>query len=1080
MALAEVLFWKALSVAVKAAIQQLVGDKGLGPDLLKSGVDGLLEHLKGSTASRDILRDIVRGVEPQLRALVGESSSDDGRRASAAAALGSTLEDVTLDVATLARLGLDQEAVAQRLKDASQRWVRDLGEERLKLSVEKVLDGIARQVCLRAPEAANFEAYVWRAHFERMETVLERLRGIEASLDGDAADKEFERRYRWHVGEKLDELRLFGVDVEPEFRTYGLSIAYVRLSAGASASDQPEPIERSLAPLQRVLLLGPAGSGKSTLVQWLAVRSASGSLPPELADWGRHIPFLFRLREFVERDGDGWKILLPDLTDWVARIGGRALDAVPAGWVGRLLRSGRALILIDGVDEAPAELHEAVEEWIKDLLRSSVSSECRVVVTSRPQLPRNWLKSRAFAERRLAPFTTVEAEALIDRWHEAVGRGREVEDTAHLSQLRLRASALKGEFARTPSLRLLADSPLLVAMICALYGLDRRLPTDRKDLYERCSNALLITMDSQRGMPWHEPGMGVSAGVLHRCLEDMADWMLRNRIFEMTFKQVDDSIEDCLARIPSRVEVCTALAVREYLVRRVALVRSPREGHLDFVHKSFMEYYAARFQVRRRNIGAMLAAADDPLWEEVIRLAAALGGGQDNSDLILGLLRVPKTASRAQVTRRRLLALASMGGCQDLDPDVAEQVRQVASKIVPPRSDASASALRAAGTLATELLRPNPSWTDTQLQFSILTLSGLVGDRADESLATLALYAEQRGDRCFGHLDRAREGFDQVQYFDTVLSRVSGSRAVWSPRGLTMLDGISALGWLRELDLTDSPRITDFRPLAKCDQLQQLRMSRDVLLVGADLERFLRDLKRPAGELKTASNGARLVWVSPGALPYDESEGRGQSGRKQRVLITRGFWLGETPVTVGQYREFCRREGHRLPEDMPPTSQDPLPVVNVDWQDAVDYCKWARGRLPTEWEWEWEYATRGPEGRTYPWGEAEPNKSLAVFGRGDGAQPVGSCPDGKSWCGGLDLAGNVWEWCSDWYSGKPFDSGTEVAVNPTNTSIGDHRVVRGGSWGTDPDYLRAASRSHNTPTDRYYSIGFRLVLPEDP
>lgn len=170
-----------------------------------------------------------------------------------------------------------------------------------------------------------------------------------------------------------------------------------------------------------------------------------------------------------------------------------------------------------------------------------------------------------------------------------------------------------------------------------------------------------------------------------------------------------------------------------------------------------------------------------------------------------------------------------------------------------------------------------------------------------------------------------------------------------------------------------------------------------------------------------------------------------------------------------------------------PTYLDPEkwdhPVVCVDWEEANNYCSWVGGRLPTEAEW--EYAFRGAGSLIFPWGDefigtylnycdTNCEQGHADNSADDGYQktaPVGSFPAGKTWSGLENMAGNVFEWVSDWSA----DYGSESLSDPSGPQSGTEKLIKGCSWYSPAAYCRGASRPAVEPDTRYDFVGFRCA-----
>jgi formylglycine-generating enzyme required for sulfatase activity len=223
-------------------------------------------------------------------------------------------------------------------------------------------------------------------------------------------------------------------------------------------------------------------------------------------------------------------------------------------------------------------------------------------------------------------------------------------------------------------------------------------------------------------------------------------------------------------------------------------------------------------------------------------------------------------------------------------------------------------------------------------------------------------------------------------------------------------------------------------------------------------------------ELKVnPKDGLKYVWIPPGSFQMGCSPGDTECNDDEKpphqVSITKGFWLGQTEVTVGAYKRFAAARG----KAMPPTpdfnqgwSNEQMPIVNVSWNDADAYCAWAGGRLPSEAEW--EYAARA--GSTHAWyGDLV---EIAWYSSNSGSQAHVIAQKRANGFGLFDMLGNVWEWANDRYGENYYQSSS--SQDPAGPTSGTPRVIRGGCWIGAPGDVRVSDRSMGLPSFRFRNI----------
>jgi formylglycine-generating enzyme required for sulfatase activity len=198
--------------------------------------------------------------------------------------------------------------------------------------------------------------------------------------------------------------------------------------------------------------------------------------------------------------------------------------------------------------------------------------------------------------------------------------------------------------------------------------------------------------------------------------------------------------------------------------------------------------------------------------------------------------------------------------------------------------------------------------------------------------------------------------------------------------------------------------------------------------------------------------------------------------RPVHAVYLDAFKISKYEITFEQYDRFCEETSRNKTDDFG-WGRGTRPVTDVSWEDASAFCSWLSQKtgknihLPSEAQW--EKAARGTDQRRFPWGNTVPSCDMANYNRCRGkTMPVGSYSSGISPYGVHDMAGNVWEWCSDWYDPSYYQN--SPGTNPAGPSTGSQRIHRGGSWSTDN--IRSANRESVGPSHTSSKSGFRICL----
>ncbi|MEU6569014.1 NACHT domain-containing protein [Streptomyces parvulus] len=659
----------------------------------------------------------------------------------------------------------------------------------------------------------------------------------ERVTDFHRQDLRYEPDYANAVSARYRKTEIFGLEeLGRNESTWDLETAYLTLEAETSArmkQRQPGPgpqrVNDLLADRPRILLRGEAGAGKTTLVWWLAAHSSVGTLGPELADLNHLVPFVVPLRNLRAQ---GRPFPKPAELPLAAEL---QVDNPPEGWARRVLESGRGLLLIDGLDEVPREDRRAAASWLSEFLHRFPETRC--MATVRPlAVEESWLTEEGFDELRLLPMRDSDIRRFVAAWHRAA-----VGDRDELAGLEL---DLNRQLARNSALRDLARTPLLCAVICALHHRNRGLlPDNRWALYRSALAMLLGSRDKQRQIGAAE-GITLSVENQQQLLQRIAVWLVRGGQTQLSHEDAIEQISLALKGMARVRKSATPEQLLIHLLNRSGLLQERSQDAIQFIHRTFQDYLAAKEFLESGSLNEMLRHADEEEWQDVIRLVAGHCDRGQSQRIVEDLIGQGDSANNRE-NRVDLYVLAAHCAFESAYFEDMDEVEERLRRIMPPMSSEEADRLASLGPDVLPLL-PKPDYLrPIEAVWVVQTAAGVAGREAMEIMQCFTTRKEYIVRR---RLAMSWTLFPIRQYAREVLSQVSLTGVplnIDSPEKLAQLRELGPLGEVtlrgllppaamardlpegkvHDLTLTRNPSVEDFAFLAGQQGLRDLRVT---------------------------------------------------------------------------------------------------------------------------------------------------------------------------------------------------------------------------------------------------------------
>ena len=454
----------------------------------------------------------------------------------------------------------------------------------------------------------------------------------------------------------------------------------------------------SYAPSSKIVILGEPGSGKSTLMQYFAVKVAQKEFSELELPEQDILPILIRIRDLAKQPEINILAYLQKFIPLKFTID------IPEGFFDYWFKQGKALILLDGLDEiADENRRRKVVEHFYSFVKNEHYAENKVIVTSRPvEYKRDFFRTKEFPHYDILPFDEQKIDLFIQKWHDSRSLDKQDSERGQTS--------LKNVLKEQERIKLLVKNPLLLTLICLVHRYDvYRLPQNRYKLYEAAVGTLLVSWETNRYDTGQEPIYSklkhLDSDDLQRLMEQLAYWIHdqeseadKNCSTIVKRDEIIEKLSKDIKNLNKQIELYQAEQEAEklidYIRERSGLLNEQGQDCYAFVHKTFQEYLCAReINYQRENEDNFQIVLDHieenlykPHWREVLLLLIVIQKPKPAAKAIKAIL--DKDKDNEELYHHNLLFAAS---CLAEDP---KDLKTAVDKVDPDKNDPSPEILK--------------------------------------------------------------------------------------------------------------------------------------------------------------------------------------------------------------------------------------------------------------------------------------------------------------------------------------------------------------------------------------------------